>query len=82
VAVKRPAEHRSLIAYGAWSSLAHAFTMTIQSVEAAAHGIHRRDSPWDIVLFVVIGGALLALLPAKRQLVDGAAMSEAHFAER
>jgi hypothetical protein len=29
LAVKQPAKHRSLIAYGAWSSLAHGFTMTI-----------------------------------------------------
>ena len=36
LAVKQPARHRSLIAYGAWSSLAHAFTMTIQSAEAWA----------------------------------------------
>ncbi|HXX14846.1 MAG TPA: DUF6632 domain-containing protein [Candidatus Eremiobacteraceae bacterium] len=66
LAVKRPVKHRSLIAYGAWSSLAHAFTMTIQSAEAVAHGTHRDDSPWDIVIFGVIGVALLVLLPAKQ----------------
>jgi ABC-type lipoprotein release transport system permease subunit len=66
LAVKQPAQHRSLIAYGAWSSLAHGFTMSIQSAEAAAHGMHRKDSPWDIVIFGVIGIALLALLPAKQ----------------
>jgi hypothetical protein len=49
LAVKQPAKHRSAIAYGAWSSLAHAFTMSIQSAEAAARGMHRRDSPQDIV---------------------------------
>ena len=64
LAVKHPAKHRSLIAYGAWSSLAHAFTMTIQSAEAWAHGMHRKDSPQDIVIFVVIGVTLLVLLPA------------------
>src|SRR5882762_2209000 len=51
---------------GAWSSLAHGFTMTIQSAQAAAHGMHRSDSPWDIVIFAAIGVALLALLPAKQ----------------
>ena len=66
LAVKQPARHRSLIAYGAWSSLAHAFTMSIQSAEAAARGMHRRDSPQDIVIFVIIGIALLALLPGKQ----------------
>jgi hypothetical protein len=66
LAVKQPVKHRSLIAYGAWSSLAHALTMSIQSAEAVAHGMHRNDSPEDIVLFGVIGVVLLALLPAKQ----------------
>jgi hypothetical protein len=55
-----------MIAYGAWSSLAHGFTMTIMSAQAAAHGMHRQDSPQDIVIFAVIGVTLLALLPAKQ----------------
>jgi hypothetical protein len=66
LAVKQPVKHRSLIAYGAWSSLAHGFTMLIQSAEAAAHGMHRKDSPQDIVIFGVIGVALLVLLPPKQ----------------
>jgi hypothetical protein len=66
VAVKHPARHRSLIAYGAWSSLAHALTMSIMSVQAVAHGTHRQDSPQDIVMFVVIGAALLPLLPPQQ----------------
>ena len=45
LAVKQPAKHRLMIAYGAWSSLAHGFTMTIQSAEAAAHGMHSRIVP-------------------------------------
>ena len=82
LAVKQPAKHRLLIAYGAWSSLAHGFTMTIQSAEAAAHGMHRQDSPQDIVIFVAIGVALLALLPAKQASPAGAPISEPRFAER
>jgi len=66
LAVKHPAQHRLLIAYAAWQALAHAFTMTIQSAQAAAHGMHRQDSPLDIVLFAAIGFALLALLPPKQ----------------
>jgi hypothetical protein len=66
LAVKQPAKHRLMIGYGAWSSLAHAFTMTIMSAQAIAHGTHRQDSPQDIVMFVVIGGTLLALLPAEQ----------------
>jgi len=79
-AVKQPAKHRLLIAYGAWSSLAHGFTMTIQSAQAAAHGMHRSDSPWDIVIVGAIGVALLALLPAKQP--SPAPISEPRFAER
>jgi hypothetical protein len=82
LAVKQPAKHRSLIAYGAWSSLAHGFTMTIQSAEAAAHGLHRKDSPWDIVIVGVIGVALLALLPAKQPSSASAPISEPRLAER
>ena len=82
LAVKQPVRHRSLIAYGAWSSLAHALTMSIQSAEAAAHGMHRQDSPQDIVIFVAIGVALLALLPAKQASPAGAPISEPRFAER
>ena len=82
LAVKQPATHRLMIAYGAWSSLAHGFTMTIQSAEAAAHGMHRQDSPQDIMIFVAIGVALLALLPAKQASRAGAPISEPRFAER
>ncbi|HJZ65530.1 MAG TPA: hypothetical protein VKD70_14495, partial [Candidatus Acidoferrum sp.] len=82
VAVKQPAKHRLLIAYGAWSSLAHGFTMTIQSVQAVAHGMHRKDSPQDIVIFGVIGVTLLALLPAKQPSPAGAPISEPRVAQR
>jgi hypothetical protein len=56
--------------------------MTIQSAEAAAHGMNRSEGPWDIVIFGVIGVAMLALPPAKQQLLDGVAMIEQRFAER
>ena len=82
LAVKHPARHRLMIGYGAWSSLAHAFTMTIMSAQAVAHGMHRQDSPQDIVMFVVIGGTLLALLPAKQASPVVAPISAPRFAER
>jgi hypothetical protein len=82
MAVKQPAQHRLMIAYGAWSSLAHAFTMTIMSAQAVAHGMHRKDSPQDIVIFCVIGFTLLALLPAKQPSPAGAPISEPRVAER
>ena len=80
LAVKHPTKHRSVIAYGAWSSLVHALTMTIQSAEASAHGTHRSDSPWDIVVFGVIGIALLTLLPGKQSATaDPVPMIEPRF---
>jgi hypothetical protein len=69
MAVKQPARHRLMIFYGALSSLAHAFTMTIQSAQALAHGTHRHDSPWDIVAFAIIGFVLLALFPRKTAII-------------
>src|SRR5213595_1167493 len=74
LAVKHPARHRLMIAYGAWSSLAHAFTMTIMSAQAVAHGTHRKDSPQDIVIFCVIGVTVLALRPPKQPSPHGAAI--------
>ena len=82
LAVKHPARHRLMIAYGAWSSLAHAFTMTIMSAQAVARGMHRQDSPQDIVMFLVIGSTLLALLSAKQASPAGASVSDPRFAER
>ena len=82
LAVKHPARHRSLIAYAAWSALAHAFTMTIQSAEAAAHGLHRSDGPGDIVAFGIIGVVLLVLLPPKQPSPAAAPVSQPRFAER
>jgi hypothetical protein len=68
LAARKPSSHRSLIAFAAWSSLAHASVMTIQTVEAWNHGIHRHFT--DVVLFGVIGGVLLALSPAKQEATD------------
>ena len=82
MAVKHPAENRLMIAYGAWSSLAHAFTMTIMSAQAVAHGMHRQDSPQDIVMFCVIGFTLLALLPAKQPSPAGVPINELRVTER
>ncbi len=41
IAVRNPAAHRSVIAFAAWSSFAHAVTMSIQGLEmpSYAHGI-------------------------------------------
>jgi hypothetical protein len=72
LSVMQPAKHRLMIFYGAFSSLAHASTMAVQSFQAAAHGTHRHDSPQDIVIFAVIGIVLLALFPRKQPSSIGA----------
>ena len=82
VAARQPAKHRLMIAYGAWSTLAHGFTMTIMSLQAVAHGTHRKDSPQDIVIMGVIGVTLLALLPAKQPAPVGVPITEPRVAER
>jgi len=70
LAVKQPAKHRSLIAFGAWSTLAHAFTMTIMSIQAWSHGMHRKDSPQDLVIVGGIGLLLLSFLPPRESAPD------------
>jgi hypothetical protein len=67
LAARRPFEHRSVIALVAWWNVCHGAVMAIQTVEARMHGVHRDFT--DVVLFVVIGVVLLALLPAKREVV-------------
>ena len=67
MAARRPPEHRSMIALAAWWNISHGVVMAIQTVEARIHGVHRDFT--DVVVFIVIGGVLLALLPAKREAV-------------
>ena len=65
LAARKPSLHRSLIAFAAFQSLAHASVMTIQTVQAWKHGVHRDFT--DVVVVGVIGGILLALSPARRE---------------
>lgn len=65
LAARRPSEHRSMIALAAWWHICHGLVMTIQTVESRMHGVSRQYM--DVILFLVIGVALLALLPAKRE---------------
>jgi tryptophan-rich sensory protein len=62
VASRNPSAHRSLIAFTAWSSFAHAAVMSFQAFRnLIAHG----ELIGSAVL-VVIGVALIALAPAKQ----------------
>jgi len=61
LASRNPSAHRSLIAFAAWSSFAHA---TVMSVQAYLNFIARRELIGSAV-FILIGIALIALAPAK-----------------
>jgi hypothetical protein len=62
IAVRNPSAHRSLIAFAAWSSFAHAVAMSILGLEIASH---RVEFLVGSAVLVVIGVALIALAPAK-----------------
>jgi hypothetical protein len=63
MAARKPAAHRSLIAFAAWSSFAHAIVMS-------ALGFHVPSEKTGFLIgsgvLVVIGIALLALAPEKQ----------------
>jgi|SRR5579863_1693586 len=61
IAVRNPSAHRSLIAFAAWSSFAHATVMSVMAFQTASS----RDLLWGSGGLVVIGAALIALAPAK-----------------
>ena len=61
-AVRNPSAHRSLIAFAAWSSFAHATTMSILGLEIASQ---RAGFLVASAVLVAIGGALVALAPAR-----------------
>jgi drug/metabolite transporter superfamily protein YnfA len=62
LASREPSAHRSLIAFAAWSSFAHAALMAVQ---AFLNLIPRRELV-GVVVFILIGAALIALAPAKQ----------------
>ena len=61
LAVGDPAANRSLIAFGGWANIAHA---TVMAVQAYRNVIERRELG-GVIVFAVVGLALVALLPAK-----------------
>jgi hypothetical protein len=61
LAIRNPSASRSLIAFTAWSSFAHAIVMGTQACRnMVAHG-----ELIGVAVLVVIGVALIALAPAK-----------------
>ena len=63
IAVRNPSAHRSLIAFAAWSSFAHAVAMSILGLEIP---IQRVGFLVGSAVLVVIGVALIALAPTKQ----------------
>jgi len=62
IAVRNPSAHRSLIAFAAWSSFAHAVAMSILGLEIPSQ---RLGFLVGSAVLVVIGVTLIALAPAK-----------------
>jgi tryptophan-rich sensory protein len=69
IAVRNPAAHRSVIAFAAWSSFAHAVTMSIQGLEMPRM---RTGFLIGSGVLVIIGVALIALAPARRAVGESA----------
>ena len=62
IAARNPSANRSLIAFTAWSSFAHATVMAVQAFQNASA---RGGLLGAAAAFVVIGVALIVLAPAK-----------------
>lgn len=62
LAARNPEANRSLIAFAGWANVAHAGTMTVQEL---THVIQRQEL-LGVILFGVVGVALIALVPDKK----------------
>lgn len=78
LAVRKPAENRSLITFTAWSSLAHAGLMGTQ----AFLNMVARGELAGVAVLLIIGVALIALAPAKQPAGQAAATDLAGRLER
>ena len=63
IASRRPAEHRSLIAFTAWSSLVHAGIMALQALYNTGDRGHLLG---DVPALVIVGVVLIVLAPTKQ----------------
>src|SRR5580693_8957086 len=71
LAIRDPMASRSLIAFTAWSSFAHAAVMGTQ----ALRNMISRGELIGVALLVVIGAALIALAPTKQRAVPALRLS-------
>ena len=60
MAARNPSANRSLIAFTAWSSFAHATVMTVMAFQTAAE----RELLYGVAALIVIGITLIVLAPA------------------
>jgi len=72
LAIRNPLANRSLIAFTAWSSFAHAAVMGTQ----ALRNMISRGELVGVAILVVIGVALIALEPAKQSAAPASRRSE------
>src|SRR2546425_8196583 len=70
LAAGNPSANRSLIAFTAWSSFAHAALMAVQ----AFRNYIARGELLGVAFFVVIGVTLIVLAPAKQSMQSGSAV--------
>lgn len=61
LAARNPSAHRSLIAFTAWSSFAHAAVMALQAFQ----NVIARSELYGVAVLIAIGLVLIALAPAK-----------------
>jgi len=72
LAIRDPVASRSLIAFTAWSSFAHAAVMGTQ----ALRNMISRGELIGVAILVVIGAALIALAPAKQRAAPASSRSD------
>ena len=67
LAARKPAAYRSVIAFAAWSSFAHAAVMVVQAYYDVAERVHFLIG---VAAMVIIGVALIVLSPAKFRIAE------------
>lgn len=60
LAARNPVANRSLITFAGWANLAHAAVMSVQEFR----NVIERQELAGVVVFAIVGGALIALAPA------------------
>jgi hypothetical protein len=71
LAARNPSAHRSLIAFTAWSSFAHAAVMVVQSFQMPGERVHLLIG---VAALAVIGAALIVLAPARPSMQPASAV--------